>query len=76
MLTTARFSREEEGYSLLLYYSVLLFLRGWLDTTIADGGRSQKFQGFLELSRAIPAKFLNRLNDLFQEEAVLQKTSV
>lgn len=74
MLTTARFSREEEGYSLLLYYSVLLFLRGWLDTTIANGTstRSQKFQGFPQLLRAIPAKLLNRLNDLFPEEPPLR----
>lgn len=31
----------------------------------------EKFQGFPELLRPIPAKLLNRLNDLFQEELPL-----
>lgn len=32
----------------------------------------QKFQGFPQLLRAIPAKLLNRLNDLFPEEPPLR----
>lgn len=39
--------------------------------TIASSMGPEKFQGFPELLRPIPAKLLNRLNDLFQEELPL-----
>lgn len=51
----------------LLFRSVLLYLRGWWMGTDGTSTRSQKFQGFLELLRAIPVKLLNRLNGLFHE---------
>lgn len=71
VLTTARFPREEEGYSLLLYYSVPFYYSFEVDTTIASSMGPEKFQGFPELLRPIPAKLLNCLNDLFQEELPL-----